>query len=322
MLVSELPNAFDLFQEETITLDLGDMGITSDASAISAKARNFPLDEVAERALATYLNIPYTYLENCPPEFKAQTLRFWRDEAPEAEMVLEVTNGALVNVHKPTTVTIPPRDVAAVMAKVFDPEAEVRKFILNSKMFHLDITTPMHQIEVATEVGDVTQAGVRVLVYPFSDKLPSVTAYMERLVCTNGMCQDERVGQIRIKGQTVDDVISEMESAARSTLSHLDNRLHSYARTAQTTAPGSHGAFAYQLGRELSLRQPVMDMIMDRVGQLTAPATVYDIMNVFTAVANQLPYAQRVKMQTLGGSLAMDTERMVNRCGSCERLLP
>ena len=78
----------------------------------------------------------------------------------------------------------------------------------SSEYLHLDVSSPEFTVEVPGDgserrpaVGDITQAGIRVLAYPGLAKAPTVATYLHRLVCTNGMQVKETVGQISLRGK-------------------------------------------------------------------------------------------------------------------------
>ena len=67
-----------------------------------------------------------------------------------------------------------------------------------------------------------------------------------------------------------------------------------------------------------------MTRVLDRVEQLPEDsATLYDVQQVFTSVANNegLPYRTMMRLQALGGQMALDTEHVLHRCSTCERPL-
>ena len=326
MKIAELDQFLSQRRDERITARLGDLTIADDASVLQVGSDVFNMDDSVERTLANYLKIPTGYLAACPPEFKATTLQFWQREHADADTVLELSDGHIVAIHSPETLMLPMRDVVRVAERVFDPEAEIRHHFMDENRMHLDITTPQHQVDVQSpvyrQVGDITQAGLRFLAYPNQNKAPSVGAYLERLVCTNGMTTTERAGQISLQGRTVDEVIEEMEQAARNMLGSLDNRLARYAATATQPIPGSRQAFAHQLAREANLPRSVLDAVMELVNQLPDDATLYDINQAFTSVANtDVTYATRIRLQNLGGLMAFEPERIVARCNTCQHPL-
>jgi hypothetical protein len=194
-----------------------------------------------------------------------------------------------------------------------------------------DVISQAHQVEVPNplklpfrpEVGDITHGGVRFYTYPYALKSPVAIPYFERLVCTNGMCTEEKLGRISIKGNTVPEIIDELEAKARYLMGVVDAGLGAYAETAAKRVPGSIQAFAYQLGKEYGLSKSVMDEVMSLINQLPEDqVSVYDVNQAFTAVANRdVTGPTRAKLQTLGGALALQADKMIQRCGTCERLL-
>jgi hypothetical protein len=324
--IAELESILANRQEDRVVAKVGEISITDDAGILSIGSDTFLMDEGVERTLASYLKIPPAYLSACPPDFKATTLRFWMGEHSDADAVTELINGAVVSIHSPDQLMIPVRQVVQVAERVFSSDAEVRHNYLDDERVHLDITTSEHQVDVQSpgyrQVGDITEAGLRFLAYPTQTKAPSVGAYLERLACTNGMTTTERAGQISLRGRTVDEVLEEMEQAARMMLSTRDNRLERYAATARQPIPGSRQAFAHQLAREANLPRSVLDSVMELVNQLPDNATVYDINQAFTSVANtDVNYATRMRLQALGGSMAFEAERILARCGTCQHPL-
>lgn len=326
-------------EENSFTATLGEMSVNDDATELRVSSgltgATYVLDDTANATLAKYLNIPGRYLKMVDPDFRATLLRYEFEKHKAAPTTIEAVNGALVALHQPTEIMLPMNRVAAVVIKVFNEDDTIRRFIPSESRLHIDVTTNRHKIEFTTpkedtgqiisnygEVGDITEAGVRFLAHPFTSVSPSVNLYAERLVCANGMTTDERVGRISLKGNTVDDVINEMELAAQHTLSQLDSYLERLSATRTMTVPGSPQAFAAQLAKEANVSRKILDKVLETVNQLPDPVSVWDVQNAFTAVANEVDqYKTMAKLQVLGGDLAFDAESAVHRCGQCERLL-
>ena len=329
MLVCELEEALNRRDEKLVRTEMNHIGISDDATTMSIDATEYPLDDRAEKALADYLHIPPKYLANCSPEFKSTTLRYWRDVYEDADTVFELIGDRIVSVHGTEMLSIPARELGSLVSRVFEPFDDVTYHQDDTRM-HIDVVTSKHEIEVLNPggmpgrpaVGDITRGGVRILAYPHQNKQPSVVDYLERLVCTNGMTRTEKSGLIHIKGHTVEEIISEMEAAARTVLEGLDEKLALYEATSRMTPPGSPLAFAYQLGREGNFPAAVMDRVVALVNQLPQDASVYDVNQAFTTVANyDLPYSTRMRLQALGGSLAFNAEQVTHRCNTCEQLI-
>ena len=334
--VHELPEYFAKREEGTVTAKLGDFQVTDDATLLTVtngSERQFTLDQSANTALARYLKVPATYLDKLTPDFRATLLRYEFDRNKDVTTVVESLNEDIIAVHQPTQTMLPLTRVAEVVTEVLHPEDTIRRLLTDETKFHLDATTDSHKIEFPTldpeadtqqlaKVGDITEAGFRLLAYPFQAKRPSVSVYAERLACLNGMTIPTELDKITIKGRTVDEVIASMEEAAHLVLGQLDAYLDKLAASRETYPPGSPQAFAAQMAREANVSRRVLDAVLDIVNQLPEPISVWDVQNAFTSVANQSQnYATMMRLQTLGGRLGFEAEQMVHRCGQCERLL-
>lgn len=336
MLVSDLKQSLLGVNERTLETTLGDLEVDADAGRLrlASLGEEFPLDEQTERALSRYLGVSKTYLAKCPPDLKAHNLNYWMRAKPTAAAVIEAVGDRLVTIHQPGLVVLPLREVADIITTTFDPNHEITTLIRNAATFHIDIVTP-HHVEVPVDdriadrtrgehaVGDITHGGVRILASPTEAKPPQVMTYLHRLWCTNGCTSPAAEGTISLRGNTVDDVLAELEAAARAVMRDLDAKLAAYAALGQRRPPGSPVRFAYQLGREYGLPRVMMDRIIDRVQILPEDASLYDIQAVFTQMANaDIPYRRMLDLQHLSGDLAFNTEQVTARCGTCERLLP
>lgn len=336
MLVADLKDHLDqIGQERSLATTLGEMTVDEEARFIQmADGETFQLDEQAERSLSQYLGISKTYLAKCPPELKSHNLNFWLQRRGNAAAVVEAVDEHWVTIHKPGLLILPLARVAEVVTATLDPSYEIVSLIRNDTRFHLDVITE-HHVEVESDnriedrtqgsrtVGDITHGGIRILSNPTEIEAPQVLTYLHRLWCTNGSTSPESEGTIRLKGNTIDDVFVELEAACRRVMGDLDAKLADYAALARTFPPGSPTRFAYQLGREYKLPQKLMDRIMERVNVLPEDATLYDIQQVFTELANGATnYRLMTQLQHLSGDLAFHTDAVTHRCGTCERLLP
>lgn len=331
MKVSELIESLGSRQEERINTTLSNIEISDDAGTLSIDGQQFFLDELAENSLANYLKINRTYLAQCPSDLKATNFRYWLNYRENASVTIESVENSITGFYRPDAMLIPVASVAEIVGRVFSPDDQVKDLRRDNERFHIDVVSSLHSVDVPNpdripgrpEVGDITNGGVRILAFPNSPVAPSVTAYLNRLVCSNGMTEPQQEGTIRLKGKTVPEVLVEMEEAARQVLGGLDEKLTSYARMAQRAIPGNASSFVYQIAREHNIGPRVLNRLMERANLLPENATLYDVQQIFTEVANSgVKYRTMVALQNLGGELAFHTERVLHRCGQCERLLP
>lgn len=337
MLVSDLKSRLEGVQERSIEATLGNLVVDDDASKVSVRGgEEFYLDEKVERSFAKYLGIPKAYLEKCDPEAKAWNLNHWFQRKANASAVIETVDGHFINVHKPGLVILPLRRVVDVISNTLDPSYEIVDLIRSDTRFQVDVITG-HTVEVEpwsdiedrnpvhhATVGDITHGGIRFRANPTEVEAPVVQTYLHRLWCTNGSTSPEDEGTIKLKGSTVDEILGELNAAMDRVVGDLDAKLAEYAALATQYPPGSPLAFARQLGQEHKVPARVLNKILDRIQILPDGASLYDVQQVFTAMANEegVKYETILKLQELGGNLAFDTEAVTHRCGTCERLLP
>lgn len=331
MLVADLAKAVEGVKERSLTSDLAGISIDREAKSLHLESgEEFEFDEQAERTVSSFLGINRSYLSKCPPDLKAHNLNYWLQRRPDASATIEALGDRLVNMHKPGLPVLPVGRIATIITTLFDLSFEIANFKAEDKIFHADILTN-HQVEVPVdnriegrrEVGDITHGGVRILANPTEVKSPSVVTYLHRLRCTNGTTSAAKLGQIRIKGQTIDQVMESLELAARKAMGELDAKLASYAALAERKPPGSPLRFAHQLGQEYRIPARVMQRVLESVKQLPEDASLYDVQNIFTQTANgNVKTDTAFALQELGGEIAFHTDHIVHRCSQCERLLP
>lgn len=341
MLVSELRESLAGVQEDSIETTFGGIAVDDEARTLridtgsSQGIQEFQFDEQLERSLSKYLGVSKSYLAKCPPDLKAHNLNYWLDQKPNVAVTVETLDSRVVSFHRPNLVLLPIREVADVIVDAMDPNDEIVQLLRDSKQFHIDIITPK-EVEVSPvdgiedrqrgerEIGDITRGGVRVLSSPSEVKAPAVVPYLHRLWCTNGCSAPVEDGLITLRGNTVEEVLQEMNDVMRRVRSEIDTKLDEFAEMASKRVPGSPSRFARQIGNEYGVPARVMTRILDRVELLPEDtATLYDVQQIFTQAANgAVPYRTMMRLQTLAGDMAMDTEHVVHRCNTCERLLP
>lgn len=344
MLVSELQQRLASVKEAAIETHLSQLRVDDDAAKLfvlgegGAVSKEFYLDERVERGLSRYLGIPKAYLDKCDAEAKAWNLNHWFARKASASAVIETVGDQFVTIHKSGLVIIPLSKIIDIIGDKLSPTYEVVNFIREDNRFQIDVITPHSVIVEPWEeledrnpahhadgnVGDITHGGIRFRANPTEVEAPLVQTYLQRKWCKNGATSPVKEGTIKIKAQTVDGIISEISAAMENAIGDLDNKLASYAALANRFPPGGTLAFARQLGTEYKIPAKVLNKILDRIQILPDGASLYDVLNVFTAMANEegIAYATIVKLQELGGSLAFDTDAVTHRCGACERLLP
>lgn len=293
------------------------------------------LDEIAERSLCKFLDVPFKYIETLDGELKAQNLNYWLAKKADAFGVFHFKDALLEDVYAPERMLIPGRQVANIITQNFDPNDDIAGFHRDDKILQIDVTTDRYKVDVdgngvldrpakGTE-ADITHGGVRF--YLPADlkgaRKPTVSTFFNRLICSNGMTIRRTEDEVTLKGKTMDEILDEMEHIAAELLVNMDSALEGYKQTAEMNIPGNHIAFIRQIGREQGIGSKLIDKALDyAAGQGDRQWTLYDVINLYTSLAKSAQFASANKLQNLGGLMVTHAEHMIDRCGSCEQLLP
>lgn len=169
---------------------MGDFQIADDCSMLTIKGgegtpdRRFMIDEKALLVLAKSTKVlTAKYLNECPPDYRAQTLRYWLGQKPQVETVVESVDHDLVAMFSPGLMMLPVARVARMVEEVFSPEDEIRMLLRDEDKFHLDVTSEAYKVDVPNpnriagrpEVGDITCGGSASWPHPTRSRRPRST---------------------------------------------------------------------------------------------------------------------------------------------------
>lgn len=329
MLISDLATEIDNFTETRNKIKLGELRLAEDGFFLREEEGFFPADELAMNHIAKFLKINESYLSKCPFSLQRENINYWLANNSETEAVFLTVENQLRAVYSPNKKILPVDRILDIISRVFSPEDEVKAFNIDESLINIDVVSLNNLIEVPglgtderPEVGDITHGGIRTLVYPYRDKAPEMESYFNRLWCSNGASSPQTEHKIKLRGNTVEDILSEMEDKAQILLDELPIRLDEYKKTSEIAAPSNLAQFIFQVGAEADLPQRIIRHVMDSIGTLPAEPTVYDVMQLFTAVANQpVTWRNRLKLQHIGGEFITNTQKILHRCSSCERII-
>lgn len=282
------------------------------------------LDEDGLNVLGKHLGIPKGYLGKLSPDLVDQNVRYFLNKESESFALFEVDGNDLAGVYDASKEILPRGRVAEVIQSVLDPDATLNALDLSQGRFVVDVTTT--GIVTQPRVGDFTYGGLRFATHiaPTGAKAthPRVSCYMNRLVCLNGMTHEEEFGEISIKGNTVDDVISEMEEVARHLLENqvpaLVERFGGLAERPVSNAE----QFVHRLVRQFGIKAAVETAILERLPELGDETTIYDVLNLVSGFQHEegVQRAVALRLQHLAGETAWGADDD-HRCPTCQTRL-
>lgn len=315
MRVAELGDAVSSQSQRYTKTDLGRLNVSG--RMLRLDDDELTLDDGGMTALAKRLRAPISFLERLPESMTDDILNYFIGQYEDAEVVLAHEDSVLTAVYDGKIDTIRYDQYADSIMNVVDPDAPVSSLIVHDGGMTVDVLTE-EQVEV--RVGDVTKAGVRFFghIAPAVEQ-PYASTFLNRLICDNGMVIEETDGFVAIRGNTIEDILAEMELAAARVLSGNDHRLQQWADLTDVDVENPE-QMIHRLATEHGINASVESRILDRVPELEGN-TLYDVINLMTSMHNQegISVGQVERLQLLAGSTIVTGGS--HRCPSCKHRL-
>lgn len=143
-----------------------------------------PLRPIAQRSIAWRLGIPLNYLAKCPPELQALQMNHWLEHEKNEELFFRFDGREVRAVFTPKYKPINQLDlVMELYAMGYRPETQVQCH-LDDAFMSLSIMDGERTFDVN---GDRFRPGVSISNSEVGLSSLSISAFILRLVCTNGM---------------------------------------------------------------------------------------------------------------------------------------
>lgn len=276
-------------------------------------------------ALGSWLEVPASFLRRLDPELQQNLLMGLLRQAP-GTMLIRFNDTGIVEVRDPSTRVIDPRKMVDVAARVIDPQAPVVDFWSENE-FRLDVMVPTgfeRGWGGDPAEGDITGGGIRLFQDRKHNLAPSVAPFLYRLACTNGMEMEDDGLKVDARGQTVEQVLDELEEAAQRAFARVEDNIASFydMRTQRVENPERA---LLRMAEERGLPSRTAMAMAQRIPAMTADdgsATMFDLVNLVTNQANDPLIRGRTgvrrTLEATGGSIV--TEH-TERCGHCQTKL-
>lgn len=352
-LVDEMPEAHNVYetQETTVgeflatierndtvtdTLDLDDLVVDASSGQVNVEGRSnfaFQFDDQARDILGRYLKVPSRYLKKCPDELIETNLNFWLQQesgAVNVEYSIHDDRAYLLGIVPEATTIVPVHHVARAVLKPFDESDQINDFNMSAADVHLSVTANSRFVEVPGDgtkhrpkVGDITRGGLTLNFHREKGNKITIEPFSFRLVCSNGMImRDSALGRVSFRGNSVEEVLAEIEAKAENIMSQMEAKyLSQLRRTAEKRVTGDIYQLIRHVGQEYGQSARIIDLALAEVPFLPEEPTVYDITQLFTMAANQVGFRSRLSLQGIGGDMMMNTNMVTDRCDKCESLL-
>ena len=282
--------------------------------------RYYPTLE-AYTGLAHTLGVPGTYVKKTPHRLMIPHVNFWLEERGGPDITLSVRDDKIESFTKGAIAPYPNRTIINEIEAIAGPEAKAHHVSHSFFRTSYSISSPRYQSYIdAVEVGDIVHGGVRVENSYAKARPVEVSAYVHRLICTNGAISSDSLFRMtrQTSGVDMDEwVINSIENAFNG----LEEEYARLNRLKEITFDGHLSDNLVSVFSEFSVPVGVRDRITDMILDNTV-VNLYDLYNTVTYIASndedvlENPTLSS-RLMKVGGRIAAHPEF----CDGCHRLM-
>lgn len=239
---------------------------------------------------------------------------------PEQVAVYTDDDGVVHDVMKPTKLHFTPHQIVDVALNILPADAKVVDLRHDGKDFSFSARVDQEtddRLWGDAAVGDLTAAGL-MFTLPIRERLaPSVATYAYRLVCTNGMTVMDPGFKVDARGQTVDDVLEELERKAQEAFGRVEAQVAAFYDLRNERVENPERTMI-RLFEEFDVPTRVRADVLASAAEIGDDPTMFDVVNLITNHANHPDVAfrptPRLALQGLGGRVISEHAARCNHC--------
>lgn len=285
--------------------------------------REYGMSGEAYKHLCRKLGIPQAYLTKTPHDLMVPHVNYWMAQGRAPIITYGVQDDVVRLFSYGATQPVGVGAVLDVLEPMLgDHEPQVHHVSHDLRHTSFSVTTQENEAEAQGKVGEALRTGVTVDASYFGASPFTVSAYVQRLICTNGMVStDNTYRHSRRPGADQSDLREWINDALTDALDAGSTELDSLSRLQALTFDGHLSDAMGSIFAEFSVPRNMQERIRNEVID-EAPETMYDLLNVITDIASNDegvlddPALSR-RLMHIGGSIAAHPEF----CESCYRVL-
>lgn len=275
----------------------------------------YGFSEETFEGFARYLQIPTKFADRLPLILRKQVIDHFMDVNASKPSTLTHFGNEFQNIFEQRTLLLPPNAVMERVARVFQDDD-----IVSHVDFRDGLVLNVHtsNLQEAIRVGDATNGGIRF--NAAHGATPKVSAYMERLVCRNGMVATTDVDSIPLRGYTLGEVLNSMQTIADHYMkSVLPNYLSNW-KTMASIESSNPEQLIHRLAKESGISPKLETRIIEAAASLS-DNSYYEVVNLITSFqhADGIDQKQFDRLQELGGKAVRELGG--HRCVNCQHSL-
>lgn len=303
--------------------------ISEDRSTIQVNDIETPMNEMALATLATWVDFPKQFLDRLDTDLQRDWMNEMLRRKRDTGVVRIGQQSGITAVLKPNQVPFEVGHIVDVAARVLGDGGAVVDYNMSPTEFYLDATVPLNiggrnpQNLGDPQVGDITKAGLRFAQNVAQNLAPTVQPYSYRLWCTNGASSVHEGLKIDARGQTVEEVIAELEAKARLAFGLVEADVTAMYDLRNQIVENPEREIN-RIAREQRLPDRSRLRLIDSLpGLVQDPGrvTMFEIINAATHMANDPSVRTRggrVALENFAGAVITDH---ATRCAACRSKL-
>jgi len=277
---------------------------------------DFSLSEQGLKKFSTFLGIPKAFLPKLNTSLQTDVVNYFLEKDSAYDALISFDADHNFNAAYPGNTTLI-RDelIVSAIEKAFDGEDRVRSLELSNG---IKVSVVTNELTTEPRVNDITEGGLRIV--STIGEAPTISTYLERLVCSNGMVVPSINSTLSLRGRTVDEIIEEMEYLASTVLGNeVQGALDNWAHMTEIDVTNAE-QLIHRFCREYGLGSRMESKLMDRIDELEGN-TYYDIINLITSMQHEIGVSNtmRESVQLAGGLIVGSNGG--HRCNTCHHPL-
>jgi hypothetical protein len=256
------------------------------------------LRTVAQRSIAWRLGIPYNYLAKCPPELQAEQMNHWIRHEKREQLFVRFDGEEVRAVFTPRYKPVDNFEVVARLDEMgYNPDTKVQ-CSLDGEFMLLSIPDGRRQFKIN---GDKMMPGLALSNSEVGLASLSVSAFILRLVCTNGMVSKTEISASYRHVST--KILTELPQVFEKVGDGL-GRQKERLKISLESPVGDPLATIERFNRQFALGEQEKEAVAHAWPQ-EAGETMFNVVNTYTRAAAMegLPAESSFRLQRVGGDV-------------------
>ena len=299
---------------------------------VKVKDREVPAEESTLDRIAGFLSIPSAFNTRLRNLTSAETQNRVYTEilsnTVRKDMEVRLGSAGISDIFEWGRTSVRPHQITHAMMNAMGevgPSAKIARLVDEPSEFSFDAYVDSTDFNIPgiggdRAQGDITAGGLRTGINLKQGLAPWVQPFSFRLACTNGMETMRNDLKVDARGQSVEEVIAEIEEMARLAFGGVESTIaHFYEMREQEVENPERVLRAIARERKIPDRSLVTLLDLAAGEDLPDSPTMFDVVNLVTNLANAPQIRNdggRLLLERAGGAVVTDHAA---RCGHCQQ---